>query len=217
MSHYHPDINSSPIILYNISMDAEHYVICVPGLGNEDWIFHRATKNWQRDFELTPVVINVHWRTRENGLNEKLGRVTDTIDKLSGKNNRISLLGVSASGSLMINAYAQRKDKVHKVINNCGRVRPGGSLWLPFERVVAGTASFRESIFLAEQNINSFSPADRTKILTARALFDEVVPADQTPIEGATNIVLPMIEHSLAIYSALTFLKKPLIEFLTTE
>lgn len=194
---------------------AEHYLVCAPGLGNEDWIFHRAMKNWRRDYGLTPVVVNVYWRKTENGLDEKLEKVIDVIDELAGKGGRVSLLGSSASGSLMINSFALRKEKVYKVVNNCGRVRPGGSPWLSFERVVAGTPSFRESIFLAEKNIEKFTAADRRKILTIRALFDEVVPAFQTPIDGATNIVLPMIEHSLATYSALTILKAPLIEFLS--
>lgn len=52
--------------------------------------------------------------------------------------------------------------------------------------------------------------------MTIRALFDEVVPAHQTPIEGATNIVLPIIEHSISTYSAITILKEPLIKFLTS-
>lgn len=193
---------------------AEHDVICAPGLGNEDWIFHWAMKNWKRDYGLTPVVCLVNWKRREKGLQEKLDIITDKIDELSKKGNRISLLGVSASGSLMINAFALRKSKVDHVINNCGRVRPGGSPWLSYSAATAMSPSFRESIELADKNIATFTPKDKRKILTARAIFDEVVPARLTPIEGATNIVLPFIEHTATIYAGLTFLKFPFIKFL---
>lgn len=103
---------------------AEHYLICATGLGNEEWIFHRAMKNWQKNYGLTPVVVNVYWRKKENGLAEKLKKVTDVIDELSKKGGRISLLGSSASGSLMINAFSLRKDKsIKSLITVAGYAR----------------------------------------------------------------------------------------------
>ena len=108
------------------------------------------------------------------------------IDKLVGKGNVVSLLGTSAGGSAVLNAFIERKNVVHKIINVSGRLRTGP---------VTGFRSLNQkqhqvcvcTIRLFEAREETLSAVDRRKIMTVRALFgDELVPSETTILQGHT-------------------------------
>ena len=105
-------------------MTSKHVVIIIPGLGDETRILGWAVGFW-RWYGLDPVVYSVGWRDGEYSFRQKLKRLVAMIDEIVNNADRISLIGTSAGGSAAVNAFMERKSKIHRVINICGRLRVG--------------------------------------------------------------------------------------------
>lgn len=197
-------------------VNKKHFVIFVPGLvdgvKNIEW----ATRHW-RKYGLEPIVHSVGWRDGERDFVPKLQRLVGLIDELSSKNNKISLVGTSAGGSVVVNAFYERRNVVHRVINVCGRIRKGQQKgFRSLTKRAVSSPSFAQSVELCEKRLEELSGKDRKKIMTVRAMFgDELVPGDTTILKGARNIRVPTPEYLLSIGAALTIFSKPLILFLT--
>jgi len=191
----------------------KHYVIIIPGLGYGVKKIQFATYCW-RWFGLIPIVHAMNWRDREN-FQPKLARLVELIDRYSKNGNTVSLVGTSAGGSAVVNAYRERKNKIHRVINVCGRLRTGTHKgFRSFESKTKTSPAFAQSIQLSEKRQKDLTKTDRQKIMTIRPLFDEVVPPDTTVVKGAQNKIILSIGHVLSIALSLTLFSKPLLEFL---
>ncbi len=194
-------------------MTSKHHVIIVPGLGNEINKHIWATNSW-KSYGLIPHVFNPKWKIEEPELQPKLERAIDLIDNLTSCGESVSLIGNSAGSSFVLNCFGERKDKIHRVVVNCGRVRTGDWPWFTFHQATASSPSFKESVLRSEKLISKLSLTERKKILTLRPLFDEVVPPFTVPIEGATNKITPSIEHVVSISLNMTLFRGRIIKFL---
>lgn len=196
-------------------MNKKHSVVVVPGLGDDISRLKWATDHWHKQ-GLEPIVHSVGWRNFETEFKPKLERLDSLIDQLVDKGDMVSLVGTSAGGSAVINAFFERRDVIHKVINVCGRLRKGTQTgFRSFEARSASSPAFAQSVQLCETNLESLTDIDKQKIMTVRAMFgDELVPPDTTIVKGALNIQVPTPEHVLSIGAALTVFSKPLIIFL---
>lgn len=194
-------------------MNNNHYVIVVPGLGDETIKIKWATNHW-RKFGLKPVIHNIWWKKGKKHFKPKLQKLLKLIDRLSKNGDKVSLVGASAGSSAVLNAYVARKKKIYKVVSVCGRLRHGEEKgFRSFESRTNSSLAFRESILMFEKNEKSLTKNERKKIMTIRAIFDELVPDDTAYIKGVTNKKIKSIEHMLSIWMSLSFYK-PLINFL---
>lgn len=193
-----------------------HQVIIVPGLGNENK-GHGLLTRWWKVFGTEVYVCGLNWKIEENGFEEKLEKIIGLIDKLYDKNKKLSLIGTSAGGSAVLNAFFARKNKIHKVINICGRLRSGDGLFYSFAQATAKSPSFNESVLRAEKLEPKLTKEDRQKIMTVRPIFDEIVPGETVGIKGAKSIVLPSVEHALSGLFALTLFSHPIIQFIKSD
>jgi len=105
-------------------VDKEHSVIVVSGLSDETKKLEWATNHWQRH-GLKPLVYSMGWQNNETDFQPKLERLTATVDRLADKGDTVSLVGISAGGSAVINAFFERRDIIHKIVNICGRLTVG--------------------------------------------------------------------------------------------
>ncbi|MFA5828370.1 MAG: hypothetical protein WC841_03370 [Candidatus Shapirobacteria bacterium] len=189
-----------------------HTAIIVLGLGE-----NRESKTveylWKRQ-GVKVIFFQPNWKSEEK-LQDKLKRLSDLIDK-EAMGNKVSLVGVSAGGSLVINAFVENKNKVDKVITLCARLRKGEMTgFRGFEERTKGYPAFRDSVILAEKVEKLFDENDRKKIMTVHALLgDELVPQNTTTIEGAKNITVPTGEHVISSAASLTIFSKPLVKFI---
>lgn len=199
-------------------MSKEHHTIFIPGLGDEVNRMVWATSHWRRS-GLDPIVNSVRWHSGEKEFQPKLQILVDMIGKFTNDGDRVSIVGCSAGGSVALNAFFERKEDVHRVINVCGRLRTGPQNgFRSFGARTASSPPFADSVKLFESHENLLTNQDRQKVMTVRALFgDELVPADTTIVRGAYNTIVPTPEHVLSITMALTIFSKPLITFLTKE
>lgn len=197
-------------------MSKEHKVIIIPGLGDSRTRpLELMTNHWKRQ-GLEPIVHVVGWHDSEDSFELKLHRLVELIDELVGQGDEVSLVGTSAGGSAALNAFIERKNVVHRIINVCGRLSVGPTTgFRSFESKSKSSPAFAESVELCETQEKSLSSSDRQKIMTVRAMFgDELVPPETTIIEGAYNTLVPTPEHMLSIGAALTIFSQPLIAFL---
>lgn len=191
-----------------------HAVIVVPGLGDQK-IFHQLlTQSW-RNYGLTVFVHPMMWYQGKT-FRPKLQGIVHLIDSLTKTFTYVSLIGTSAGGSAVLNAFLARKNTVHRVIVICARLRPGQHRGLrSFERRTNKSPAFRQSVLAFSKREHLLTEKDRMKIMTVRARFsDELVPADTAILRGATNITIPTVEHMLTGVFALTLFKKKILAFL---
>jgi hypothetical protein len=194
-------------------MSKEHHVIIGPGMDGKIDSLKLITKKWPEKYGLFPEVVQIVWKNNE-GLEPKLKKVTNLIDNFVKDGDEVSLIGCSASGSLMLNAFIERKNAINKVINLDGFLRQGNAKgYRSFKERSAKSVAFRESVLRFEKLEPMLTMEDRKKILTARPLFDELVPPETVVIKGAFNKQIPMVEHVLSIATAL-MAYDPVIMFL---
>ena len=192
-----------------------HVVIVVPGLGDVDKAIAITTGFWKL-FGLTPIVFPMEWKLQTNNFQSKLKKLISLIDTEVDKGNKVSLLGTSAGASIVLNAFIQRTKSIHKVVNVCGRLRPGPSIgFRSFANMTKGFPSFAESVITSGKNESKLNINDRKRIMTIRPLFgDQYVPKETVYLNGAKNITIPTVEHSSTIAMCLTFLSGTTISFL---
>ena len=195
-------------------MGKEHHLIFVPGLGDNTKLLTWAVSRFQQD-GLKPQVHTTPWAGTERTFRPKLDRLVRKIDDIAANGHKITLVGASAGASAVLNAYSERRDKVDSVVNVCGRLRAGTQVFPSLHLASSRHPAFRESVTLFEnENEPTLTDSDRRKVLTIQAAFDESVPKSTTPLESATNIVLPWIEHNIAIYATLLFSRRAINDFI---
>lgn len=192
-------------------------VIMIPGLGNDSIHIYNPMLNWWRKKGIEMLLFKTEWRSEENHQN-KLKRLLDLIDE-KAKNNKVALIGMSAGGSLALNAFCERKNKIDKVITVCSRLRIGKMNGLSgFKKRVEGYPSFKESIIRTEEKEKLLSEKERQRIMTVHALFgDQLIKANTAIIDGTKNITVPTMGHRISIASSLTIFSKPLREFIVEK
>ena len=186
-------------------------VILVLGLGDRE--VPKFFIRWWKRWGLTIVLFQARWRSKE-AYENKLARLIELIDYESVKEN-ISLIGTSAGGSLVINAFSKRKYKIIRVVGVCSRLRKGNLKgYSGFEQRTAGYDAFAESVVSSEKNIKLLTTVDKLKIMTIKAWIDELVPSNTSTIDGVKNVILPSAEHMISIGLSLTLFSRSIREFL---
>ena len=194
-------------------MSSYNHVIIIPGLGN-GVVRHVWATNWWKKYGLIPHVFDARWKVEENGFAEKFARALHLVDSLSDRDSRISVVGNSAGSSFALNLFGERKDKISRIVVNCGRVKDGDWPWFTFAQATVKSPSFKESVLRAQELEKSLTLRDRKKILTLRPLFDEIVPPFTVSISGARNITTLTIGHGLSIALNMTLLRKQVADFI---
>lgn len=194
-------------------MPPEHKVIIGPGMDGRVGGIQWLTRHWPEKYGLQPIMMPIVWKDGES-FAPKLKQITALIDQLADAGDQISLIGCSASGSAMLNAFVERKDVIHRVVNNGGFLRQGNRQgYRSFETRSAQSLAFQVSVLRFAELEPTLIPADRAKILTVRPALDELVPPETVVVNGAINKTVPMIEHVLGL--GLALLKyDPVIKFL---
>jgi pimeloyl-ACP methyl ester carboxylesterase len=197
-------------------MRKEHSVVFVPGLGDYVRLFEHLTRDWADHYGLNPVIHRIGWRDKEIDFQPKLQRLVKLIDELSNSGDTVSLVGVSAGASAVLNVFAERKEQVNKVVSVCDRLRTGHEKgFRSYEARFAHSRAFESSVEFFGRNEYKLRVEDRQKIMTVRAKFgDESVPARTSVLEGSYDKQIPLMFHMPSIIAALTVYSKPITIFL---
>lgn len=187
--------------------------IIVPGLGDNIPATSLIAWWWKRQ-GIRIIIFETKWKSNESFEN-KLKRLIVLIDKES-INNKVSLVGTSAGGSLVINVYRERPNQINKVITVCSRLKKGeNDGFRGFEARTKGYPAFKESVIETEKVIGLLRKEEKQRIMTIRALFgDELVPAKTATISGAKNTAVFSGEHTISIAASLTIFSNPIVRFI---
>jgi len=193
-------------------------IIYVPGLNDDRFLNSHLIDLlpyfWKR-YGYEVFIVRPAWKKGKT-FSPKLKLIIDKIDELSKSGYAITLFGQSAGGAAVLNAFTERKSKVNHVINICGRLKKGIEVHPSLEIAAKGNPAFADSVLLFEtQNEKKLTKADRKKVLTIKPLWDGVVPSTTVALAGATNITIPIIQHSIGGIAALTLFSKKIVSFLS--
>lgn len=200
-------------------MARQHHIIYVPGL-HDQHVFNRSLTKFLprvwKSYGFYGHILAPHWE-EGSSFRPKLDKIVRKIDTLSKQGHIVSLIGQSAGGSAVLNAFCERKKVVNGVINATGRLRKDEHIHPSLLTAARRSRAFGESVLLFEHvNERSLSEKDLQKIMTIRPFWDEIVPASTVPLVGATNRVIPVPEHSLGGIYIVIFFAKQLFDFLQT-
>ncbi len=192
-------------------MSAENHVLVFAGLGDR----HKSVRNMVQGLDRPGLKFYVseaaNWNNTTEGIQPKIKRVIKEVDDLS-KNGKVSLIGISGSGSLVGLVFLERRDKVGKIVNVCGRLTSGGipPLWLTGIR----NPSFKESVQTFESKMHELTSEDRSRFLSFQAMLDELVPSAANNLEGIKRITVPAIGHNWGIHTAFSKYGDQITDFL---
>ena len=193
-------------------MPKTHHVIYLPGLGDprqrEQHIINTIWKTLQIHVHYHPL----HW-TDSRSFEFKLKEIVALIDDLNNSGYTVSLVGVSAGASAALNTFAMRKDAVNAVVCICGKINNPETI---SDRTYQKNPSFKKSLALLSDSLETLDHQDRKKVLSLRPLYDGVVPISDTYIEGATNTRIPSIGHAISVAYADTIGSFQIARFIKT-
>ena len=189
------------------------HVIYVPGIGdNNPQLQAKAISTWKL-YGVEPELFQMNWadkRPWQVKFDQLLGR----IDELSGQGHNVALVGASAGGGAVVNAYAARKDKVVGVVTISGKIHRPDKIGSRYRK---NNSSFVESAYAVPDSLEKLSPQDREHILCRFGLFDEIVPVNESRIDGAKNLYAPTLFHGPSIAFQLLFGAVSLMGFLKKQ
>jgi hypothetical protein len=196
----------------------KNILIIIPPLGvNSHKIGEKITKDWADNFGIDTINWPIFWENSKEKYEDRLKRLIDKIDELIAEGKSISLLGLSAGGSVVVNAFVQRKDKVSAVINVGGRLKKGKIDFPQSKQDNDNNFLFQESVVRCEKNIESLTSIDKDKFLTVRPLWDEFSPVELSMIDGAKNIKNLSFGHIIGIILAMTVYRNKIIDFIKSR
>jgi pimeloyl-ACP methyl ester carboxylesterase len=178
-------------------VNREHHLVYVPGL-NDRLLVNRVATSFLpffwRPYGFHGHVVHPYWR-QGTDFEPKLESILTIVDELAMKGHQVSLVGQSAGGSAVLNAFMRQPGQITGVVNIAGRLRSPGQPSLA--KASKGNPAFAASVFTCEKQLPSLTEEERRRIMTIRPLQDTVVPADSVAIEGATNVVSTLQGHSV--------------------
>ena len=199
----------------------EHHLFIVPGLGDKTTFLEWSVRDYQVKYGITPHVRSFGFMNPNATYEDQfLSFVNETRKYIESPEIITSFAGTSAGGSVVLNAMvylAQEGIELNGgMVNICGRLRTGKKEQVKpsLESAARKSSIFYESVIQAEEGINMLTNLQRSKILTFRGVYDEVVPVSTIPVEGATNARIPMIGHLSSIASVLLFYGSRINDFI---
>lgn len=194
-------------------MKEKHVVFFGPGIDGKTGVIRSLTAPWSL-YDLTPIAYPINWKDSE-GFKPKLDHFLQVVNKYYRDNCRISVVGLSASGSFMFNALLAKKREVYKAVNVCGRLTVGPiSGYRGFSERSKASLAWAESVHSLENQIPSIPSNLKERMMTVQLIYDQLVPDSTSTIEGVRNIRLPWVEHATGGSLAISVLAWPIIKFL---
>jgi hypothetical protein len=177
-----------------------HHVIVIPGIGD-----HRSfgqdlvVKVWKL-YGLETHFMALGW-SEKHGYDAKQTRLLTLVDTLHAAGHTVSLVGISAGGSAVINAFAA-SDKIHRVVCICGKLQRPDSIGKPYYN---RNPDFEESMHRLASSYDKLGQDKRVRIMSTHPWHDNTVPIADTRVAGTLEKTLPGWGHISGIFFALTY------------
>ena len=188
----------------------KHYVIYIPGLGDNKYLVQGIFVWLWRLYGVTSVTRTMNWSEGSESFEQKLSRLLVEIDEKLAKGYRVSLVGASAGASAVVNIFA-RQPEIGRLVIICGKIQHPETI---SERTYRVNQAFKESMAAVSASLDSLADTERTKILNLHPLFDPTVPVADTKIDGSREAVMKTKGHTMGILVALTIYGRSICKFI---
>lgn len=189
-----------------------HYVIYVPGIGDHRTYGQNIAIQLWRLFGLRPIYMPLGWN-KDEGFNKKQARLMDRIASLKSKGHSVSVVGVSAGASAVLNVFAL-SDDISGVVCISGKINNPGTVW---KRVLAANPDFKESLNRVSNSLALLTPEKREKIMSIHPWRDMSVPIKDTIVDGAKEKTLPGWSHGSGIFFGVVAGSLPISRFILSK
>jgi hypothetical protein len=189
------------------------HVIYVPGIGDHKLTGQDNAVDAWHWWGVTPEMFVMLWKD-DQPWKVKFDRLLARVDTLHAEGKQVGLVGVSAGASAVINAYAARKDKIVGCVLIAGKVNHPESIGDFYRR---HDPSFVESAYACAQALETLSADDRKRVQSRYALIDGRVARRDSRIQGARNVLVPAIGHTVAIAQQITMNAPFVLRFLKKQ
>lgn len=200
------------ICLFVMIKAMSHHIIYVPGLGDSRTHGQNILLQLWRLFGLKSHYFALDWADKQP-FAPKLQRLLGEIDRLQKEGQTVSLVGVSAGASAVLNAYSQRKS-VAGVVCIAGKIQNPQTV---SERTYATNPAFKESMAMVKASLDNLDAQHRQKIMSIHPLADHTVPITDTIVQGAVERAIPVKGHVFSIFYAVIFGSRFIANFLKTQ
>jgi pimeloyl-ACP methyl ester carboxylesterase len=178
----------------------QHHVVYVPGLGDTAVRGQRLALRLWRTYGYYGHCHPVVWNNNES-FDGKLEGVLKAVDELLTEGYTVSLMGASAGASMVLHAYALRKDKLAGVVLVCGEL---GEIKAIKPAYFEKNPAFKTSMERLPETLRQLTPEDRLRVMSIHPLFDETVPIKDTQLDGARMFTTISFGHAFTIGLTLT-------------
>lgn len=191
-------------------MKRQHQVIYVPGILDDKFRIQGTLVRLWRFHGVRGHCHEIPWAGTE-GWRPKFQRLLDKIDKYHSQGHQVSLIGASAGASAVLNAYAERTDKISSLIYICAKINAPETV---SQKTYDENPAFKTSLELLQANLLKLKPQDKAKMLSLYSPADGTVPYAATVIPGVKERQLPRLKHGRAILYSLSFGASVLTRFI---
>lgn len=191
-------------------MKSKLSIIYVPGLGGSNVSIQGRIIGMWRLFGVRPVLVQMLWEEHDSWT-DKLQRLIDKIDELTMDGQKISLIGASAGGSAVINAYSMRQSVVIGCVLLSAKVNNPNSIGRHYHDKYP---ALKESVDACVESLAKLNSSNRSKIMSRYAYYDPIVSSSDSIIPGGKNKRIMTFGHSFSIGFQLIFGAPSFLRFL---
>ena len=186
----------------------KHYIIYVPGIGDtKTGLQEFAVKTW-RLYGVRSETVAMRW-AKGRDFDKKLEKLLNRIDELTTEGYEVSLVGASAGGSVVMNAFAARPN-LHAVVGICVVMNTNMTIG---QRYYKKNPAFKGSMEMLPKSLEKLSPEERHRIMSVRAAFDPIVQRRSTAVRGALHRKVWSVGHAFTIAFMITFGARIIVRF----
>lgn len=187
-----------------------HVVIYVPGLGDRRVTGRRLLVAAWRLYGVRPVVHQMIWADKES-FSIKLLQLLHHIDELVEQGNTVSLVGESAGGGAVMNAYAARQDSIHRVACICGKLQRAETI---HRYTYSHNPAFAQSMAALPGSLKKLDASHLERVRSIKPLADHTVPPADTVLSGTESVTIPSFGHAASIILGDTLFSWLIVGFL---
>jgi hypothetical protein len=171
------------------------HVLYVAGLGDDKVTGQRLAVRAWRLWGVRAEVFQPHWDNDEPW-DAKRGHLLTKLDQLISENKPVALIGVSAGASAAINIYALRKSQLVGCVLIAGKINHANAIGEIYRQ---RNLAFVESAEACEKSLLELDASDRERMMSRYAIFDNLIPREDSKIAGAHNRMVLSIGHAITI------------------
>jgi len=178
----------------------QHHIIYVPGIGDD---LFRAQSTIIKFWRLFGVHGHCHplpW-AGQSDYATKAEALLGHIDGYVAAGHRVSLVGASAGASAVLNAYAERRQAVSRVIYICAKITHPETVG---QATLNKNPAFKEALAVLQTNLGSFDDVDKRHFHSFYSERDNVIAYEYTVIPGVLETKLPPLHHGQSIIYSVT-------------